>query len=366
MSDRIGVVLGTRPEIIKLAPVVQACETHSVPYTLIHTGQHYSDSLDSVFFDQLGLPDPDYNLAVGSAEHGEQTGEMIIGIEEILQEQPMEAVLVQGDTNSVLAGTIAASKMDTEVGHVEAGLRSFDREMPEELNRVLADHAADSLFAPTEQSKQNLLDEGIAPNRIEVTGNTVVDALHHNRQIASENSSILTELDLDGEEFLLLTLHRQENVDDEALFRSLLSGASQAARKHDVPVIYPMHPRAKKRVSEFGMTVPDPIRVIEPQEYFDFLRLEDQATLILTDSGGVQEEACILDTPCVTLRDTTERPETVSVGANVLAESEPAAIVKRADEMIAADGGWKNPFGDGEAARRIVQSVASQTEAVNP
>jgi UDP-N-acetylglucosamine 2-epimerase (non-hydrolysing) len=366
MSEGIAVILGTRPEIIKLAPVVRACEENDVPCTLIHTGQHYSDSLDSVFFDQLGLPDPDYNLEVGSADHGQQTGEMLIGIEEVLQEESPETVLVQGDTNSVLAGAIAASKLDVELGHVEAGLRSNDREMPEEINRVLADHAADTLFAPTEQSKANLLAEGIPESRIEVTGNTVVDALYRNRELAAETSTVLDELGVDDRAFFLLTLHRQENVDDPELFEALLFGASRAADKHGVDVIYPIHPRAEKRLEEFGLEVPEPIRVVEPREYLDFIRLEDAATLVMTDSGGVQEEACILGTPCVTLRDSTERPETVSAGANVLAEHDPASIIASVDEMIERDGDWRNPFGDGDAGERILQSVQPQLEVLQP
>ncbi|MFC6721131.1 non-hydrolyzing UDP-N-acetylglucosamine 2-epimerase [Halobacteriaceae archaeon SHR40] len=366
MSDGIAVILGTRPEIIKLAPVIRACEENKIPCTLIHTGQHYSDSLDSVFFDQLGLPDPDYNLEVGSASHGQQTGEMLIGIEEVLEEVSPETVLVQGDTNSVLAGAIAASKLDVDLGHVEAGLRSNDRKMPEEINRVLADHAADTLFAPTRQSRENLLAEGIPDSRIEVTGNTVVDALYRNRELAAETSTVLDELGVDDREFFLMTLHRQENVDDPELFEALLFGASRAADKHGVDVIYPIHPRAEKRLEEFGLDVPEPIRVVEPQEYLDFIRLEDAATLVMTDSGGVQEEACILGTPCVTLRDSTERPETVSVGANVLADHDPATIIASVDQMIERDSDWENPFGDGDAGERILQSVQPQLEVLQP
>ncbi|WP_336328832.1 non-hydrolyzing UDP-N-acetylglucosamine 2-epimerase [Halovenus sp. HT40] len=364
MSDNIAVVLGTRPEIIKLAPVIHACENNNISYTLVHTGQHYSNSLDSVFFEQLGLPDPDYNLEVGSASHGEQTGEMLIRFETILETISPGTVLVQGDTNSVLAGAIAASKRDIELGHIEAGLRSNDREMPEEINRVLADHAADSLFAPTKHSKQNLLNEGIAQSRIEVTGNTVVDALYRNRSLAIKNSTVCSELGIADQEFCLLTLHRQENVDDPKRFQALLFSASSAAEKHDLPVIYPIHPRAKKRIKEFKLDVPDRLQLIDPQEYLDFIRLEDEATIVLTDSGGVQEESCILGTPCVTLRDSTERPETVSVGANILADHDPATIVASVDKMLAADGNWENPFGDGHAAERILQSVQPQVEVI--
>lgn len=357
MSDGVALVLGTRPEIIKLAPVIHACESRSVPYTVIHTGQHYSETLDSVFFDQLGLPEPEYNLGVGSGDHGEQTGEMLIEIEQVLRECSPETVLVQGDTNSVLAGALAASKMDVTLGHVEAGLRSGDREMPEETNRVLADHAADHCFAPTEQSRQNLLTEGIPDDRIEVTGNTVVDAVERNKELAREQTTALADLGVADREYMLLTLHRAENVDDPERFRALLFGASRAGDSHDMPVIYPIHPRARERLAESDITVPEPIRLVDPQEYLEFIRLEDAAAVILTDSGGVQEEACILGTPCVTLRDSTERPETITVGANVLAGPDPSTILARVDEMTDKTGEWENPFGDGTAGVQILRAV---------
>lgn len=366
MSEHIAVILGTRPEIIKLAPVIRACQIHDQPCTIIHTGQHYSENLDSVFFEQLGLPDPDYNLEVGSASHGEQTGTILIRTERVLDEISPDAVLVQGDTNSVLAGAIAASKMDVRLGHVEAGLRSYDREMPEELNRIIADHVADTLFAPTERSKENLRKEGIPESRITVTGNTVVDALYRNRQIAQTKSTVLRELDLVDQPFFLLTLHRAENVDDEETFRSLLTGASWAAREQNVQVIYPIHPRARKRLSEFEIDLPDPIRLVEPVEYLDFLKLQTEARLVLTDSGGVQEEACVLGTPCVTLRDSTERPETVTVGANRLTGHDPVEIVRCVNQMIQKKGEWENPFGDGNAGERILQTLAPQVEEVHP
>lgn len=364
MTAEVVVVLGTRPEIIKLAPIIHACSEHDVHCTVVHTGQHYSDNLDSVFFEQFGLSEPDYNLGVGSAPHGEQTGEMIIELERVLREESPNIVLAQGDTNSVLASAIAASKLDVELGHVEAGLRSFDREMPEEINRVVADHVSEYLFAPTEQSRENLIAEGIPDARITVTGNTVVDSLYRNRAVARQNSSILDDLGVGDQPFFLLTLHREENVDDERRFRTLLSGVSRAADRHGVPVLYPIHPRAEKRLDEFGLTVPEPIRLIEPCEYLDFVRLEDEATLVLTDSGGVQEETCILGTPCVTLRDSTERPETVAVGANTVAGHDPETILESVDEMMASNGNWRNPFGDGKASERILRTVLPAVEQV--
>lgn len=355
MTD-VAFVLGTRPEIIKLAPVIQACRRAGIEYAIVHTGQHYSDSLDSVFFDQLDLPDPDYDLGVGSDSHGAQTAEMLVGVERALTETSPDVVVVQGDTNSVLAGALAASKMDTELAHVEAGLRSFDREMPEETNRVLADHVADYHFPPTDRSKGYLLREGISSLRITVTGNTVVDALERNLVIAREKSTVLADLGLDDSRFFLMTAHRAENVDDEERFRDLLAGAQRAGDAHDADVIYPIHPRARSRIEEFDINLPPRVRAVEPLEYLDFLQAAASADLILTDSGGVQEEACILGVPCVTMRDNTERPETVDVGANRLSSCDPSRIERSVAAMLDA-GDWENPFGDGDAAEHILEAL---------
>lgn len=358
-APEITIVLGTRPEIIKLSPVIHECERRDIAYTMIHTGQHYSDALDSVFFHQLELPTPDHHLGVGSKPHGEQTGEMLAGIESVLVEETPDTVLVQGDTNSVLAGAIATSKLDPALGHVEAGLRSFDREMPEETNRVVTDHVADHLFAPTEQSKRYLLTENLPESRITVTGNTIVDALHRNQELAKEKSTVLSTLDVEDDEFFLMTAHRAENVDDPSRFKSLLQGANASAVKHDKEVIYPIHPRADARLDEFGLKVPDRIRLVDPLDYLDFLRMETAAALILTDSGGIQEEACVLGVPCVTLRDSTERPETVSAGANELSGYASEAIVASVDHMIHSDRDWENPFGNGTASQQIIRVVTS-------
>lgn len=345
-----------------MAPLIRECQEREQPFVLIHTGQHYSDSLDSVFFEQLELPTPDYHLGVGSATHGEQTGQMLIEIEEVLLEEVPEVVFVQGDTNSVLAGAIASSKLDCELAHVEAGLRSFDREMPEETNRVVADHVSDYLFAPTEQSREYLLDEGRPDDHIYVTGNTVVDALVRNRELAREKSTVISDLELVDEEFFLMTAHRAENVDDESRFRGLMNGVAAAAEDHNVDVVYPIHPRAESRLEKFGLEVPERIRLIEPQDYLDFLRLESEASLILTDSGGVQEEACVLGVPCVTLRENTERPETVDVGANRLSGIEPDPIRSAARTMLTKSTEWENPFGDGQAAARMLDAVTKQPQ----
>jgi UDP-N-acetylglucosamine 2-epimerase (non-hydrolysing) len=350
----VTIVLGTRPEIIKLAPVIDACEARDIAYSVVHTGQHYSEELDTVFFDQLELPAPDHNLGVGSGSQSEQTGAMIRTIETVLLDEQPELVLVQGDTNSVLAGAIAASKLDCEVGHVEAGLRSFDRSMPEEINRVLADHAADYLFAPTEQAASYLHDEGVPDEFVHVTGNTIVDAVTSYRDLAAEKSAVLETLGLDAGEFCLLTAHRAENVDDRERFESLLDGVAHFARESDLDVVYPVHPRAAERLGAFDIVLPDEITPIDSQDFLDFLRLESTAKLVLTDSGGVQEETCILGTPCVTLRDNTERPETVEVGANRVVGVAPDSVVAGARAALDSPNDWTNPFGDGKSAERIL------------
>lgn len=351
---KIGIVLGTRPEIIKFSPVIRECERLSLDYFILHTGQHYSYSMDRVFFDQLELPEARYNLDVGSGSHAEQTGRMLIGIENVLRLEKPDVVLVEGDTNTVLAGALAAVKLGVKVGHVEAGLRSYDRNMPEEINRILADHCSDYLFAPTEKSKQILLGEGIPEEKIFVTGNTIVDAVFQNLEIAKRTVKVLKDLGLNSDDYFLVTVHRQENVDNERRFRNILCGLEMVRKEYDVELIYPIHPRSLKRMEAFGLR-PNGVRLIEPLDYLSFLRLESNARLVLTDSGGVQEEACILGVPCVTLRDNTERPETVEVGANVLAGTDPKVIVEKVGFMLNRKVCWRNPFGDGRAGRRIIK-----------
>jgi UDP-N-acetylglucosamine 2-epimerase (non-hydrolysing) len=357
MSTDLAFVLGTRPEIIKLSPVIREAQDRDVSFIIIHTGQHYSENLDTVFFDQLNLPKPDYNLTVGSKSSGQQTSEMIAGIEEVLQKEEPETVLVQGDTNSVLAGSIATSKLpDISLGHIEAGLRSYNRKMPEEINRRLSDQVADYHFAPTDQSEQNLLDENIAAQKITVTGNTIVDAVQQNKRLASEESRIMETLDID-DAFALLTAHREENVDSRDRFRSLLSGVARAGETLGLPIIYPTHPRAADRLEAFDIDIPDGIELADPLDFFDFLVLQNEATLVFTDSGGVQEESCILMTPCVTLREETERPETVDVGANTLVGTQPEDVVSGAEQMIRRDNDWQVPLGDGTAAEMILETL---------
>jgi UDP-N-acetylglucosamine 2-epimerase (non-hydrolysing) len=357
------IIIGTRPEIIKMSPVVRACERQEgSDWFVLHTGQHYSYEMDRVFFEQLGLPDARYNLDVGSGSgrHGEQTGRMLSGIEEILIAEKPDAVLVEGDTNTVLAGALAASKLGIRVGHVEAGLRSYDRRMPEEINRVVADHISDYLFAPTEQSREILLGEGISDEKIFVTGNTVVDAVYQNIEIANgRDGGGGTGLALEPDGYLLATAHRQENVDDATRFAGILRGLELVSREFSLPVVYPIHPRARKMMEEFSLDARG-VTFIEPLDYLSFLKLEADARLVLTDSGGVQEETCILKVPCVTLRDNTERPETALVGANVLVGVDPEKIIEGARTISGRSRDWENPFGDGRAGERVVNILRDQ------
>jgi len=351
---KIAIILGTRPEIIKMSPIIRELEKRNSDYFILHTGQHYSYNLDQVFFDQLKLPRPKYNLQVGSGTHAEETGKMLIGIEKILLKEKPDIILVEGDTNTVLAGALAAVKLKILVGHVEAGLRSYDREMPEEINRVLTDHISDFLFAPTEKARQNLLREGISNEKIFVTGNTIVDAVYQNLELSKTQSSILNDLGIDSGCYFLVTIHRQENVDNIKRFREILEGLRLVHKEFDFPIIYPIHPRAKKRIKQFNLK-PEGLTLVDPIDYLSFLQLESKAKLILTDSGGVQEEACILRVPCVTLRYNTERPETIEVGANVLAGTDPHTIVEKVKFMLNKKCDWDNPFGDGKAGSRIVR-----------
>jgi len=367
---KITVILGTRPEIIKMSPVIRELERRQENYFIIHTGQHYSYNLDKVFFEQLKLPQPKYNLEVGSGSHAEQTGKILIGVENVLRDEHPDIVLVEGDTNSVFAGALAATKLHIKVGHVEAGLRSYDRNMPEEINRVLTDHCSDYLFAPTEKAKTILLGEGISEEKIFATGNTIVDAVYQNLEIARRTCKLdvmpaasNTEhkpLNLEPRNYFLVTLHRQENVDNGARLASILDGLDRVAIEFSLPVIYPIHPRSRKMMNHFKLDRGH-VALVEPLDFLRFLHLESNARLILTDSGGVQEESCILRVPCVTLRDNTERPETLEVGSNILAGSVPDKILECTQMMLARENQWRNPFGDGKAGRRITKIIMEAT-----
>lgn len=351
---RICTILGTRPEIVKMSPVIRYCQERGLDHYVIHTGQHYSYEMDGIFYEELELPPPEFNLRVGSGSHGAQTGKMLAAIEALLQREGADMVLVQGDTNTVLAGALAAAKLHIAVGHVEAGLRSFDRTMPEEVNRVVADHISTLFFAPTERSAQNLRAEGLVDN-VHVTGNTIVDAVRQNLDIARRKADPLRPLGLSKGRYILSTLHRAENVDQKERLSRILAGIEEVHQALGLEVVLPLHPRTRKNIATFGLEVPSGLHIIEPLGFLDFLRLEGEAALLITDSGGVQEESCILGVPCVTVRDNTERPETVECGSNALAGSDPERILLEAGRMAQARRDWSCPLGDGHSGKRIVE-----------
>ena len=356
---KISIILGTRPEIIKLSPIIRECEHLNLDYFVLHTGQHYSDDMNLTFFQQLKLPGPKHNLRVGSGSHAEQTGKMLIGIEKVLVDEKPDIVLVQGDTNTTLAGALAAAKLRIKIAHVEAGLRSYNQEMPEEINRVLVDHCSDLLFAPTRTAKRTLLREGIRERSIFVTGNTIVDAVNENLALSKTRSNTLKSLDITGGAYFVVTVHRQENVDNENIFRRIMEGLETVGEVFDKKLIYPVHPRAKRRLNEIRIKSTH-LHLMEPLDYLTFLQVESCAELVLTDSGGVQEEACILGVPCVTLRNETERPETLEVGSNVLAGPDPKKIVECAGLMLHRHSNWKNPFGNGTAGMRTMEILRKE------
>ncbi len=353
---RIAVVVGTRPEIVKMAPVIRAARDRGVPCRVLHTGQHYSFSMDGVFFEELGLPRPDVNLEVGSGSHVRQIATILERLEPVLASEEPDWVLVEGDTNSVFAAALAAQKAGLRVGHVEAGLRSYDRRMPEEINRILTDHLSELLFAPTDAARRTLLGEGVPEARIRVTGNTVVDELERQRGRA-EAAGVPERFGVARGRYAVATVHRGENVDDPVRLRGILDGLSAVSRALDLTVLAALHPRTTARMEAAGLVPGAGVQTLPPLSYLDFLGLHAAAALTLTDSGGLQEEACCLRVPCVVLRDTTERPEAVEVGAGMLAGADPAVIVSRARTMAAWPRDWPNPFGDGHAAERIVDAL---------
>ncbi|MHA1786377.1 MAG: non-hydrolyzing UDP-N-acetylglucosamine 2-epimerase [Candidatus Helarchaeota archaeon] len=349
-------ILGTRPEIIKMAPIIRACKRKKLDYFILHTGQHYSYEMDSVFFKEMELREADYNLDVGSGNHAKQTAKMMIGIEKILIKEKPKIILVEGDTNTVLASALTASKLTVKIGHVEAGLRSNDKNMPEEINRIITDHVSDYLFAPTEISKKNLIKESIDPKKIYITGNSIVDAVFQNLEIAKRKTDVLKRYNLKPKNYFLITAHRQENVDKKQKLSKILNALEKISNEYSIPMIFSIHPRTSKRIETFKLKTSG-VMLIKPVGYLDFLVLEANARLILTDSGGVQEESCILHVPCITLRDNTERPETIDVGANKLVGTEPEIILKGVNDMLKEKIDWKNPFGDGKTGERIIEII---------
>jgi UDP-N-acetylglucosamine 2-epimerase len=343
---RILTVLGARPQFIKAASVSRLLREHHEEF-LLHTGQHYDDAMSELFFRQLGIPEPDRNLGVGSGFHGAQTGAMLAGVESVALEVKPDWLLIYGDTNSTLAGAIAGAKLHVPVAHVEAGLRSFDRRMPEEINRVVADHVSSSLLCPTETAVSNLAAEGITQG-VRNVGDVMLDAFKQNLEVARRSSHVPE--DVRGLD--LLTVHRAENVDDPDRLRAIFEGVGASGRR----TVLPVHPRTRAAIGRAGIEPPRNVTLIDPAGYLEMLVLEESAEVIVTDSGGVQKEAYFAGRPCVTLRDSTEWPETVDAGWNVLVGADPRRIAS-AMRDFRPEGRRPELFGDGHAARRVVESL---------
>ena len=358
MRLKIINIVGARPNLPKIAPLMREMQRHAeIEPILVHTGQHYDEALSDIFFRQMGIPTPHVNLEVGSGSHAAQTAEVLKRVEPVLIEHQPDLVLVVGDVNSTIAVSLAAVKLGISVAHVEAGLRSFDRSMPEEINRILTDALADYLFVTEEDAIQHLLKEGRPRESIYLVGNVMIDSLRHFLPIA-QKSPIGEDLGLkngaDWQRFAVLTLHRPSNVDSTEKLAELLGAIDSIASQ--VPVIFPVHPRTQQRLAQAGIKTHPQLRMIPPIGYLDFLCLLSKATLVLTDSGGIQEETTALGVPCLTLRENTERPITISEGTNQLIGTDPAKIIAAAQSILAGNGkaGRIPPFWDGHAAERIV------------
>ncbi len=354
---RIVTIIGTRPEIIKMAPVVKALDTLSHDHILVHSGQHYDLMMDRIFFKDMKLRQPDFQFELKAKPPHLQVANTIRGAAVVMKN--VDLVIVHGDTNTTLAGALLGHKLGLPVAHVEAGIRSFDKTMPEEVNRLLTDQVSRLLFPPTSIAKKNLENENIRTG-LHVVGNSVIDALKQNLRIA-RRSKILRKLGLKRRRYAVLTFHRAENVDRAARLRRVLVAMREFASREGIDVVFPIHPRTEKMARRSGLLSvihPDSgFRVIPPTGYLDMLELERNAALVFTDSGGLQEESCFFRVPCVTLRENTERPETLKIGANVLAGTDPKRILRAAENQLAAKRTWPNPYGDGTTGRRIARIV---------
>jgi UDP-GlcNAc3NAcA epimerase len=357
---KLVTIVGARPQIIKAAAVSRAIAEHNkkhadhpVTETIVHTGQHYDENMSKVFFDELDIPEPDYNLGVGSGSHGEQTGKMLQEIESTLIKERPDCCLVYGDTNSTLAGALAAAKLHICVAHVEAGLRSFNRKMPEEINRVMTDHISDFLFCPTKKSIENLSKEGISTG-IHQVGDVMFDCMRfYVKRAKVAEQETLKKLDILPRSYYLATVHRAENTDDSMRLTNIFKALDEIATT-DCPVVLPLHPRTAKYIQKYGLKFTNGVRVVQPVSYLEMVVLENNARLILTDSGGLQKEAYWLNVPCITLRDETEWTETVESGWNILAGADKHRIIDGVrDDHRKRDANLESLYGNGNAAKQI-------------
>ena len=352
-------VVGARPNFVKIAPIMRAFDrVEDIRQLLVHTGQHYDDALSDALFDDLGLPRADVNLGVGSGSHGMQTGKALIAFEPVLERERPDWVVTVGSVNSTLAAALVASKLGVPVAHVEAGLRSGDWSMPEEVNRVLTDRLSEALFTTEPAADENLRREGIEPDRIHLVGNVMIDSLDRYRRRAAELAAD-SDHGLDGRPFALVTLHRPRNVDSPERLKELIWALEQISLECECEVVWPLHPRTAKNLREFGLEGElGSVRVLNPLPYLEFLSLMDKASLVITDSGGVQEETTVLGVPCVTVRPTTERPITVEMGTNRLCGGPPEELVSACVEAFGEDHEpGRPPMWDGKAAERIVNAI---------
>ena len=351
-------VVGARPNFMKIAPIVeQMKQVPEIQPILVHTGQHYDAGMSDVFFRDLGIPTPDVHLGIGSGSHAEQTARVMIEFEKVCLREKPDLIVVVGDVNSTMACTLVGAKLLIRVAHVEAGLRSFDRTMPEEVNRLVTDALADLLFTTSRDADENLLREGVDRNKIHFVGNVMIDTLLKHREKAV-TLDLPAKLGVKPHGYALVTLHRPSNVDDPAVFGQILEALKEIAAT--IPVIFPIHPRSAKRISEFGLN-PGAVKTMDPFGYLEFLNLTSNARIVLTDSGGLQEETTILGVPCLTLRHNTERPVTISHGTNLMTGPDKVRILEASKRVLS--GGWK-PKGppdlwDGRAAERIVKVIQS-------
>ena len=348
---KIASILGARPQFIKVAPLCREFAKHpDVRHLIIHTDQHYDYSMSRVFFDELGIAEPDYHLEVRSGTHGYQTGEMLKRVEKVLTQEKPDWVVVYGDTNSTLAAALASVKMHIAVAHIEAGLRSFNRSMPEEINRVVTDHVSELLFCPTQTAVTNLQQEGIMQG-VHLVGDIMYDSALFNVKLAARRSSILQKLNLEAKDYALVTVHRAENTERSDRLMHIFRALEKIAQD-GMKVVVPLHPRTRKKLKSLQLSLKN-LQVIEPVSYLDMLLLEKQAKMILTDSGGVQKEAFFFEVPCVTLRNETEWIETVESGWNVLADVDEEKIVSSVRISSVPSRAVKETFGNGQAAERI-------------
>jgi UDP-GlcNAc3NAcA epimerase len=349
---KILTVIGARPQFIKAAVVSRAINmSPNIHEIIVHTGQHFDENMSKIFFDELEILTPKYNLGIGGGTHGENTGRMLEAIEKVLFDEAPDYVLVYGDTDSTLAATISACKLNIPVAHVEAGLRSYNRKMPEEINRVLTDHASAVLFTPTKKASETLINEGIKPEMVINVGDVMFDAALHYGKLSEDSVSILDKLNLKSKAYVLATVHRQENVDDAHTLSNIIKGLGLSNKN----IILPLHPRTKKKLQEFGIGLPKTIRVIDPLGYLGMAQLEKHAEIIVTDSGGIQKEAFFHKVPCVTLRNETEWIELVEFGFNKLSGSDVNEISLALNSISNSKLDWDNPmYGNGNAADKIV------------